>query len=102
MKATVAAQKKLLEINESKNTLEEYAASSKTIFDEDADLDIQDLALKYFLNSLEANIVKMGAKELTDIDCYSTCTGIIDSRASATFVTSNSKLSNPSKHRFKL
>lgn len=102
MKETVADQKKLLEISNLKNKLEDYVASSKIIVDNDADLDTKAEALRYFIGSLGVNSVKLGAKPLADIDCYSTCTGRIDSGASATIVTSNNKLSNPSKHRSKL
>lgn len=90
MKATIAAQQKLLQINESKEEFDEYAVLVKVIND-DTDLDTQVDALKSFLSCVGANFVKLGAKALADFDCYTTCTVIIDSGSNATFVTSNEK-----------
>ena len=100
LKATVAAQKKLLSINEAKTKAMEMEAAAKIVFDDDADLDVQATALQTYLQTLEANTVKaMGADEINN---YTVANGIIDSGASATFVTSADKVSNATTHKTSL
>lgn len=58
LKATVAAQKKLLAIKHAKSKAVEMEAASKIIFDDDKDLDIQAAALQSYLSNLEAQPCK--------------------------------------------
>ena len=102
LKATVAAQKKLLAIRTAKEKAEDMEAASKIIFDEDEDLDIQAAALQSYLLSLEANSVKANTIGEDEINHYTSATGIIDSGASATFVSSIAKLSNATVHKSQL
>lgn len=57
LKATVAAQKKLLVVKEAQNKAVEMEAASKIILDDDEGLDVQAAALQIYLLSLEAHSV---------------------------------------------
>lgn len=98
LKATVAAQKKLLALKESQSKAEEMEAASEIIFDDDEDLDVQDAALQSYLLSLESQSVKLGAMAAGGAKHYTMSTGIVDSGASATFVTSEQNISNSTTH----
>lgn len=90
-------------------------AAANIIFDDDEDIGVQAAALKSYLTSLEAHSVKMETKTGDEFTCYtiapdfaggvretSKATGIIDSGASATFVTSDDKVSNQTTRRAQL
>lgn len=98
LRATLAAQKKLLAVKEAQANASELEAASKIIFDDDEDLDIQAALLQNYLLSLEENFVKIGAKTKGEFSCYTLATGLIYSGASATFVTSIEKFSNAMTH----
>ena len=102
MRGTVATQKKLLAIKSAKEKSNEMEAASKIIFDDDEDLEIQAAALQNYLLALEANTVKASTSGVEDINHYSIASGIIDSGASATFVTSTDKLTNATAHKSQL
>lgn len=67
-------------------------ATSKIIFDDDEDLDVQAAALQSYLLSLEARSVKLGAKAADDLKFYTIETSIKESGANATFFMSKDKL----------
>lgn len=77
-------------------------AASKIIFDEEEDLYVQAVALQTYLLSLEAQSVNLGAMSAAKITDYTLTNGIIDSVASATFVTLANKIRNATKHKAKL
>lgn len=70
--------------------------------DEDEDLDEQAVALQSYLTSLDAHSVKVGAKDAANFNCYTIANEIINSGASATFVTSTSTICNATNHKTQL
>lgn len=77
-------------------------AAFKISFDDDKDLDVKTAALQSYLLSLEANSVNSGAIGTGDPNCNTLANGIIDSGASAIFVTSQDKFRNASVHKSQL
>lgn len=77
----------------------ELDASSKIIFDENEDLDVQAAALQSFLLSLEANLVTMSAMADNGLNGHTFSTDIIYSEARATFVASKEKINSPLPHK---
>lgn len=61
LKATVAAQNKLLALKEAQVRAYEMEAASKIIFEYDEDMGVETAALKRYLVSLEAQSVNFGA-----------------------------------------
>lgn len=102
LKATVAAQKKLLAINEAQNKTMEMEAATKITFNEDKGLGIQAAALHSYLTSLEAHSVSLGDEASAHFNCYTLATGLIDSKVSATNVTTTDKISNSRPHKAQL
>lgn len=69
-------------------------AAEKITFNEDENLDIQAVALQSYLTSLEEHYIKLGGEAAAHFNCYTLATGTIDSRASATFVTTTDHIRN--------
>lgn len=92
----------MLAVKEAQSKAIEMEAASKHIFDDDEGLEIQASVLQNYLMSLEENSVSMGAKVTGDLNRYTPATGILDSGASATFVTSKEKTINRMTHKTQL
>lgn len=78
LKATVAAQKKLLTVKETQIKVAEVTTASKIILDDDEGIDQQAAALQAYLTSIKANSVKLGSMVAAIFERHTSPLGIID------------------------